>query len=434
MGETDQFRLDFEWQDPGGARGADLRATWGSLCIHFGAACISELQDRRSRSVRRQVCLPLYPLAEWLACNWWFLTTETECRGVKAPEFDRRHNLRWAREGFALPSLSIISLGDSTELRWEQWEVPDTGIKFLSRGVGRLPCSQLAEVLGEFVGAVAGRLLDSGIQDTLLQSEWQAITTCDEAERTYCRAAAQLGVDPYAATPLVEAQLLDAAASIRPELLNELLALSSVTSLTADTVRLRQATSAIADDTSNVDALVRIRRVLSAVHGAGTAWEKGYGYAAIARSALGGGNWKTSTLEQLADRLQIDQLEHLLLPAGDACGVFDAVLGFNSCGNPRWLLQRKNQTSQQFTFCRALFEYLVGREGSFSTVSRLRTERQQMSRAFAAEFLAPKEMLRQDLSGSWVTEEEIDDLATEYGVSPFVIRHQVENHNLAHVA
>jgi Zn-dependent peptidase ImmA (M78 family) len=57
-----------------------------------------------------------------------------------------------------------------------------------------------------------------------------------------------------------------------------------------------------------------------------------------------------------------------------------------------------------------------------------------MSRAFAAEFLAPKEMLRQDLSGSWVTEEEIDDLATEYGVSPFVIRHQVENHNLAHVA
>jgi len=57
-----------------------------------------------------------------------------------------------------------------------------------------------------------------------------------------------------------------------------------------------------------------------------------------------------------------------------------------------------------------------------------------MSQAFAAEFLAVKEMLRHDLSGSWVTEEEIDDLAAEYGVSPFVIRHQVEHHNLAYVA
>gem|GEM_PF-597558 len=116
-----------------------------------------------------------------------------------------------------------------------------------------------------------GRLLDSGIQDTWLQSELQAIMTCGEAERTYCRSAAQRGIDPYAATPPVEAQLLAAASSIRLELLNELLALSSVSSLTADTVTLGPATSAIADYTSVLDAPVWIRRVLWAVHGAGTA-------------------------------------------------------------------------------------------------------------------------------------------------------------------
>ena len=43
-------------------------------------------------------------------------------------------------------------------------------------------------------------------------------------------------------------------------------------------------------------------------------------------------------------------------------------------------------------------------------------------------------MLRSDLSGAWVTEEEIDDLASVYGVSSFVIRHQIENHSLANVA
>lgn len=434
MEATDQFRLDFEWQDPGAAKGEELRATWGSICIHLGEACITELQDRRSRSVRRQLYLPLYPLAEWIACNWWFLTTETECRSVNDREFERRHNLRWAREGFALPSLSIVSLGDSAELRWDQSEVPDSGIKFLSRGCVRLPGFKVAEVLREFVDAVVARLLDSGIQDTLLQSEWQAITTSDEAEIAYCRAAAQLGVDPYATSPLVERELLAAASSVRPELLHELLALSSATSLTADTTRLRLATAIIADDTSMTDALVRLRGVLSAVCGAGTAWERGYGYAAIARSALGGENWKSTTIEELADRLQIDQLEHLLLPAADACGVFDAILGVNSCGNPRWLLQKKSDASRQFTFCRAIFEYLTGCDGRFSTVSKLRTDRQQMSRAFAAEFLAPHEMLRSDLSGAWVTEEEIDDLASVYGVSSFVIRHQIENHSLANVA
>jgi hypothetical protein len=46
------------------------------------------------------------------AGNWWFLTTETEWRSVNDREFERRHNLRWTREGFALPSLSIVSLGD----------------------------------------------------------------------------------------------------------------------------------------------------------------------------------------------------------------------------------------------------------------------------------------------------------------------------------
>lgn len=137
------------------------------------------------------------------------------------------------------------------------------------------------------------------------------------------------------------------------------------------------ATAIIADDTSTTDALVRFRGALSAVCGAGTAWESGYGYAATARSAPGGENWKSTSVEQLADRLQIDHLEHLLLPDADACGVFDAIPGGNSCGNPR-----------------------------FSAVSKLRTDRQQMSRAFAAEFLAPHEMLRRDLSGSWVTEEE----------------------------
>jgi Zn-dependent peptidase ImmA (M78 family) len=54
-----------------------------------------------------------------------------------------------------------------------------------------------------------------------------------------------------------------------------------------------------------------------------------------------------------------------------------------------------------------------------------------MSRAFAAEFLVPQSMLKKDLSSAVVGEDEIEDLASAYGVSPFVIRHQIKNHRLA---
>lgn len=57
-----------------------------------------------------------------------------------------------------------------------------------------------------------------------------------------------------------------------------------------------------------------------------------------------------------------------------------------------------------------------------------------MNRAFAAEFLAPHAMLKGDLSAATVGEEEIDDLAADYGVSGFVIRHQIENHKLAQIS
>ena len=57
-----------------------------------------------------------------------------------------------------------------------------------------------------------------------------------------------------------------------------------------------------------------------------------------------------------------------------------------------------------------------------------------MNRAFAAEFLAPQAMLGSRLSSDVVDEEEIEDLASEFGVSGFVIRHQIENHELARVS
>lgn len=67
-------------------------------------------------------------------------------------------------------------------------------------------------------------------------------------------------------------------------------------------------------------------------------------------------------------------------------------------------------------------------------VTRAHSERQQRNRAFAAEFLAPMEALRQRVHTDVVPEEVIANLATESHLSSLVIRHQLENRGIARSA
>lgn len=84
--------------------------------------------------------------------------------------------------------------------------------------------------------------------------------------------------------------------------------------------------------------------------------------------------------------------------------------------------------------CRALFEYLVvPQPESVALVTPTYSERQKRNRAFSAEFVAPAEQLRQVIKGPVVTEEEIQEVAAQFGTSEYVIRHQIIDHDLARV-
>ena len=60
-----------------------------------------------------------------------------------------------------------------------------------------------------------------------------------------------------------------------------------------------------------------------------------------------------------------------------------------------------------------------------------RTDRQKRNRAFAAEFLAPADWLRERIDGTQISPDEMDDWAQELEVSTVVVGHQIENHRLA---
>lgn len=71
-----QLTFDFEWKDPGGARGPELSATWARLEIRVGDVPVTRVDDLRARSVRNAIYGPLYPVAEWIVSNWWSLLYE----------------------------------------------------------------------------------------------------------------------------------------------------------------------------------------------------------------------------------------------------------------------------------------------------------------------------------------------------------------------
>jgi hypothetical protein len=147
--------LNFEWIDPAEARGAELRATWARLEILVDEITITRLIDFESRGIRNSVFLPLYPLAEWLATHWWFLFYEVETLGRStSDQYDRRHNLRYGAEGFAVPSFTIQPLGDQIKLEWQRARLDAQNLEFTESGSVPVFARELRQTLFDFISGI----------------------------------------------------------------------------------------------------------------------------------------------------------------------------------------------------------------------------------------------------------------------------------------
>ena len=72
-----------------------------------------------------------------------------------------------------------------------------------------------------------------------------------------------------------------------------------------------------------------------------------------------------------------------------------------------------------------------GPEAGLGILASMETARQARSRTFAAELLAPAASLRPRLAERGATEDVVCALGQEFDVSPWVIHHQIRNHDLA---
>jgi hypothetical protein len=128
------------------------------------------------------------------------------------------------------------------------------------------------------------------------------------------------------------------------------------------------------------------------------------------------------------------ELQGAVLDAEGGSPFFDAVEGQNARGASAFVVRpTRAPEARLFHVCRGLYEYLTGRDGTPSLMTRTVSDRQRRNRAFAAEFLAPAGSLKTRLEAPFVSMEEVDELARQFGVSYDVILHQLEIHRIAEV-
>jgi uncharacterized protein DUF955 len=166
-----------------------------------------------------------------------------------------------------------------------------------------------------------------------------------------------------------------------------------------------------------------------------TPWEQGYACARELRRQLGIEDRLIRDMHDFSACLRVDDqaLQDVILSTNSPGRFFDALIDVNEKGSPGFLIEARQEEAKKFAFCRGLFEYLTSQPGAPALISATQSERQKRNRAFAAEFLVPAALLKERLQGDKLDEEEADDLAKVFGVSSYVIRHQIENHHLAHL-
>ena len=64
---SDRMKIEVVWDDPKGVSSPELAASWAKLSIRLGDFVPTRVLDRRSETVRDELYLPTYPLAEWIA-------------------------------------------------------------------------------------------------------------------------------------------------------------------------------------------------------------------------------------------------------------------------------------------------------------------------------------------------------------------------------
>jgi len=413
----------------------ELAATWARYQLWIAGNCVTQVETGDA-TFRRSVYGSLYPLAEWIASNWWLLTTSIRPSAiepgywtwpnVRSQHWLRHHNMRGAGDGMAWPNLTLVPEGPVTSVHWFADHDGVAGpVRFMSAGGAFVNSEDAATGLAKLVEQVLERLAEEGLPKTRLAEDWAALAHLDDEEKAFCAAAARLGLDPFSLGDRLATEIIDVANGLPDELGADFFdnadakALAKAVEWTrrASSVATRASVKAKSDLTSLSVAVAP--EIAAAKDYTDRAWEVGYIMARRVRRALGVQHTRPFDVSPwlAMGEVSVDSggIQGIGIVDNSRCGLV--------MGSPR--LSRQ---SRFFAKARALGRALV-RPGQRSfLLSAARSHDERVAGAFAAELLAPAAGIHEFLDQLGRQDDvALEAVAGRFGVSPLVVRHQYDN-------
>ncbi len=419
------LRFEFEWVDSGPSTDRLSQATMADVGIKLGDVAITSHIDEKTQAYKERITAPLFPIAEWVVANWWTLWFEQELVGPGSPRpgFAERHNLSFAGRGFLYPKLLVSPLNDFVNLRAEKWRPKYSSVEFVRDQTEVLSRDHVVREFSRIVEIVIDRLRQFGLSGQPIEEDWNAIQDSDCEILEFCQAAATMGLDPFDLDDPTSEAIIDLWNSTPASLRNDLFSCTDVDSGRMVLAWVKGQLAQV-DITPSGVGWDKLRGSIQPLKGA-LPWDRGYELAQQARGLMGvedgafdfTGEWSVgfATASSPADHLE-------------------AVVSGTS---PSCVIRPRTKPAQRFLFARALGDFLVRHQDEPSLLTAFSSDRQAQTRSFAAEFLAPSNVLRKELGallGRRISSEQVEELSEKFRVSSFVIRHQIDNHKLGFIS
>lgn len=409
------MRFAIDWLEHAPNAAPEERATACDLRIWLGDINVTEHLAAGSATAVDHVTLPTYALAEGIAHDWWTIF------GAR----DRLYRLTRHRMGYALPEICLRFDGRVLQITTPQRPYQNPEVRFWSAPPVDLSRGAAEQALTSLVAPTIERLDTADLANTGLQLRWQRVTESrsDPDEQLFCECAGALGRDPYDLDEAVAALIDDAAAVFDGEPLIEFLAglrqmvYGEQTLEWVRRVQMRWAEDGYLPDLADVANDVAGDLV---ARSGDRAYELGYRRARAVRRRLNMPlSERIASIDVLASKFGSDHF----VPAQGVRGL-RAIAHHEAQRAGVSLASTTHESSMLFSFGRAVGQLVCFPNTERAPVNDLSDAYEQAAgRAFAAEFLAPVDEIRQLQEDGYAE----DDIAAEFGVSEILIKHQLEN-------
>ena len=429
MGDAMTFAISWQWLSAS-HESPEVGLTSAKLKLLLGQQVITRHVDECSQTVSDEVRLSTYPLALWLASNWWRLRWEPLPPGSPVVSWKMSHEMAAAGYGYLWPRVAFASDGEVIHV-WSEPTSADSPqpVRYLSGGYATVAAVEFERAVEHFLEGVLARLDALGVDNTDLHQLWRelGVERTNAALAAYRRLEAIAGFDAGEGPEDILARLEALAPEAGMGAVHELATLCAVIA----PEQLLEATTNLARKPglpARPDQVVTGSGLVESVDQNWPAWVRGKEIALTLRHRLGldGQPLLDEDLCRLmgvpADRASWPAETEASMPLGLAVREDPVQLNLH--------LRRRSATGQRFELARLLCDHVTAdRADRWLPVTDGKTSRQKLQRAFAAEFLCPVESLKVFLGGDF-SDDAIEAAAEYFRVGLRAVQSQLVNNRI----